>query len=387
MDNGNSALGEVGSSTTADVSGNSISTVFTFMVENLLYTAALTATCWFVSHYFPMLRIPALVFMFVDTVSVMACTHAVSSVFILSLHRKSAKGVFSNSTLSETSQGFAVVTSLLWLGVLWCLFLDVPKITSVPGFPVSSSAIALAVVLGVSVVIPVLTLVTTYASVPAGYENSLVFNGSTIGAVCLLFLVIISFGSGGVTKCHPHVGPVVTTLFYVLVLSYWLALLILEIVIFAGFSPLHSILHWTGNKSNGQNTAIERFRDAWFSWCEITLWRIVGCLLNVAIILSSFMFTDSAVHNTIWIVALIVVILHIPLVFSIKLNRSDSYQDDQESVPTAHPIPQQPQAFMPPQFQAQAANSDSVMASTFPFNNTRRDGTHGTQPLNLQPHP
>ena len=298
------------------VSG-SASTVITFTVESLLYTAMLTAVCWFSSHYFTFLRIPALVFIFVDTVSVMASIHAVSSIFIFSIRPKTAGGAFSDCVLAEVSQGFAIVSSLMWLGFLWCLFLDVPRITAVPGFPASASAIILAVVLGFSVVIPFLALVVTYAAVPSGSGNSLLFNGSTVGAACLLFFVTISFGNGGVMKCSPNQETSSTMLFCILVLSYWGALLILEVIVFISWDPIEAIWVFFGNNATSYYDAVNWFE---LSWIDISLWRIIGCGLNVAIVASSLLYVQQAQHAMVAVVILAVIGLHVPLIMTIKFD-------------------------------------------------------------------
>jgi hypothetical protein len=311
--------------TVAVASSGASSTVTTFTIENLLYTAALTASCWFASHYFSFFRIPALAFMFVDTVSVMASINAASTILIFSIRPKRVGGAFSDCVLAEVSQGFAIVSSLMWLVVLFCMFIDVPRIAAVPGFPASASAIALAVVLGFSVVIPFLALVITYAAVPAGSGNSLLFNGSTVGAACLLFFVTVSFGNGGVMKCYPHTGTYTSIFFFVCVLSYWGVLLLLEIAVFGGFDPLESILTSLGNDKDRYERFMQNFQ---LSWIEINLWRIIGCLINIMIVATSLLYTDVSLHGTVVFAGFVVVLLHVPLIITIKFDWFGTYKGD-----------------------------------------------------------
>jgi hypothetical protein len=310
---------DVGKTVVVAGSGGSgaTSTVVTFTVETLLYTAALTASCWFASHYVSFLRIPALAFMFVDTVSVMASAHAVATILVFSIRPKAVGGAFSDGVLAEVAQGFAVVSSLLWLVVLLCMFIDVPRIAAVPGFPASSSAIALAVVLGLSVVVPLLALVITYAAVPAGSGNSLLFNGSTVGAACLLFFVTISFGNGGVMKCYPNASSYSTLSFCVCVISYWGILLILEVGI------------WTFLGNNGDHHK-QYFQNIHLGWIEINVWRIAGCLINIMIVATSRFYADDSLNDTILFAGFAVVLLHVPLIITLKFDWfGTDYEDTQ----------------------------------------------------------
>jgi hypothetical protein len=212
--------------------GGSMVTVVTFTVEILIYTAILTATCGFVSNYFSVLRIPALVFMFLNTVSTMLAMHTLVMVLIFSTRRKSADAAFSDNVLCDFSQGFTVISSILWVLFLVCVFIDVPRITSVSGFPPSASIISCAVVIGFSTVIPLLSMVATYAAVPVDAQNSLMFNGAAVGAFSFLFFTIVSFGSEGVMKCSPYDSSGTTLMFCIFVIVYWVLLYLVELVIF-----------------------------------------------------------------------------------------------------------------------------------------------------------
>jgi len=343
----------------------SASTVITFTIENLLYTAVLTAVCWFSAHYFVFLRIPALVFIFVDSVSVMASVHAVSTILIFSVRPKRVGGAFSDCVLAESSQGFAIVSSLMWLGVLWCMFLDVPRIAAVPGFPASASAIAIAIVLGFSVVIPFLALVVTYAAVPSGSGNSLVFNGSTLGAACLLFFVTISFGNGGVMKCSPYEDTSSRMLFFILVLSYWGALLLLDIIVFLRWDPLESVWVLLGNNADSYYNFVDFFQ---LSWMEINFWRIIGCILNVVIVATSLLYTQLPQQTTVMIVMIVVAGLHVPMIVKIKIDvfggkqeYQNTYEWDGED--DVQPVPQYD---IPIAYAASYQNNHPGAVATFP---------------------
>lgn len=322
---------DVGDNNTKVAVSGSASTVVTFTVENLLYTALLTAICWFVAHYFPILRIPAIVFMFIDSVSVMASVHAVSTILIFSIRPKRTGGAFSDCVLAEISQGFAVISSLMWLGFLWCMFLDVPRIAAVSGHPSSASAISVAVVLGFSIVIPFLALVVTYAAVPSGAGNSLVFNGSTVGAACLLFFVMISFGSGGVTKCAPYGDEAARLFFCTLVLSYWCALLVLEVIIFVHLDIFESVWVLCGNNAD---TYYEYVNCCRVSWIDINVWRIFGCVLNVVIVSSAGFYIKESQQQTLNVVLCVVFGVHVPMILTINVDlfhRRQMVDDDSYS--------------------------------------------------------
>ena len=373
---GGGAMGDAGVGDTR--ASGSASTVVTFTIENLLYTAALTASCWFASHYFTFLRIPALVFMFVDSVSVMASLHAVSTILIFSIRPKRVGGAFSDCVLAEASQGFAVIASLMWLGVLWCMFLDVPRITAVPGFPASASAIALAVVLGFAVVIPFLALVVTYAAVPSGSGNSLVFNGSTLGAACLLFFVTLSFGNGGVMKCSPYDGTSSGMSFGVLVFAYWCILLCVELLVFAQWDPIESIWELLGNDV----TDYEYYTDFLHSsWVHISIWRIIGCIVDIVIVASSLLYTHEPVRATVLTVMFVVAVLHVPLIFTIKFDLFGGEDGQEQEVEWAKYAGDEPDTdrvavAYPPKNQSVygvegfQSRQNSGVADLFPFNRT-----------------
>jgi hypothetical protein len=369
------------------VSG-SASTVVTFMIENLVYIALLTATCWLVAHYFPILRIPALVFMFVDSVSVMACVHTVSTILIFSIRPKQIGGAFSDCVLAEVSQGFAIITSLMWLGFLWCIFLDVPRIASVPGFPSSASAIVVAVVLGLSVVIPFIALVVTYAAVPSGAGNSLFFNGSTVGAASLLFFVTLSFGSAGATRCIPHEDEAARLFFGILVLSYWCALLVLEAIVFLRVDVFESLWVMFGNDAE---TYYEYVNCVRVSWIDISVWRVFGCVLNVVIVASTGWYIKESQAQTLNIVLIVVAAVHVPMVFTINIDmfhtkrvHEDSYDwdrvDDEEDVDqstfVAYPatVPNNPNGPFP------SGNSPGMAQNNYPQTFPFRQGASSTMP-------
>jgi hypothetical protein len=299
--------------------GGSIATVVTFTVENLLYTAIITSICWFASHYFNIVRIPVVVFMFVDIVSVLAALHTVLMLIIFSMRQKKVGGAFSDCILSDMSQGFAVISSLLWLGLLLSVFIDVPRITSVPGLPSSASAVSLAIVLGFSIIIPFLAIVVTYAAVPTGGSNSLLFNGSTLGALSLIFFVLVSFGSGGVMKCAPYDGVGTSMVFSVLAVTYWVLLYLIELAVFFRFNPLTmlwNLLTGRGEQSRQLSGGPDQFPDTF----SVIYWRIPGCVLNMGIIISTTAFCQSALRGSVIVVVVAVAIAHIPLIFSINFE-------------------------------------------------------------------
>jgi hypothetical protein len=305
-------------------SGGTAATVVTFTVENLLYTAVITSTVWFLSHYFSVVRIPAIVFMFLSVVSVLIALHTVAMLLVFSMRVKSANGAFSDSILSEVSQGFSVISSLLWLGFLWCMFLKVPRITSVPGLSSSASMVTLAIVLGFSIVIPFLATIVTYAAVPGGGNNSLIFNGSTVGALSLMFFVMVSFGSGGVMKCAPYDSAGISFTFFVMVCTFWGLLYLIELLIFFGVSPLTSMWNiLTGQGNEGQGLSPEYNKNkatGFFDSFHITYWRIPGCALNMFIVFSTTGFCQSDMHFVIIITAIVIGGLHIPLILSVNLD-------------------------------------------------------------------
>jgi hypothetical protein len=304
--------------------GGTTATVVTFTVENLLYTAALTSTVLFLSHYFSIVHMPAIVFMFVGVVSVLMALHVITMLLIFSMRHKSAGGAFSDTILSEVSQGFSVISSLLWLGLLLCMFLDVPRITSIPNLPSSASVVSLAIVLGFSIVIPFLATVVTYAAVPAGGRNSLVFNGSTVGAVSLMFFVMVSFGSGGVMRCSPYDGAGASMYFFVSVCTYWGLLYVIELAVFLQFSPLSVLWNMLTGREQGINymTPEDNINEntGFLSSFSITYWRIPGCILNILIVVSTTLFCPTSMYFSVIVAAITVGTAHIPLIFSIDLD-------------------------------------------------------------------
>jgi hypothetical protein len=307
--------------------GTTTTTVVTFTVENLLYTTILTATCWFAGHYFSILRMPAVVFMFVGTVSALVALHTVSMLLIFSVRHKSVDGAFADSMMADVSQGAAVVCSLLWWAMLLCMFIDVPRITAVVGFPSSASIVSLALVLGFSVVIPFLALVVTYAAVPAGGRNSLVFNGSTVGASSLLFFVIVSFGSGGVMKCVPYESVASSTAFCALVVSYWLLLYVTELLVFFEWNPLRVLWNiMAGLDGQTDDNAMMMQRDneptggGLLDSFGIRYWRIAGCGLNAVIVGSTVAFSKASMYPTVGVALAVVLVAHVPLILKINID-------------------------------------------------------------------
>ena len=308
------------------MAGGTTSTVITVAVETLLFTSLLTASCWFASHYFEVLRMPALIFMFVDTISVMLSVHTTALFVVFSMRRKNAGGAFTDVLLAEISQGFAVVASLMWLCFLFAMFLDLPRITSVPGFAPTASVVALTVVLGFSVIIPLLALIATCASVPEGGSNTLLLNGSTVGAASLIFFVIISFGSGGVMKCSPFDDTASRFIFMVLVFWYWAMLFAIELAIFFKSNPFQAIWQMLGLESEStlhsaeddDTTVLVMLINGFNDVCSIDYWRIVGGVLNVLILATTLVFSHPGVYATVGIAMCLVVLAHIPLIFNIK---------------------------------------------------------------------
>jgi len=304
------------------------STVVTFLVECLLYSGLLTGTCMILAHYFEFLRIPAAVFMFVDTVSVLASINTAMIILLFSTKFTKQGGAFTNSLIAEASQGFSVVATIMWAALLMCLILELPRISTIPGMDVSSSVIPIAIVLGFGTVIPLLSFVVTFAATPDGATNSLFFNGSTVGASSLLFMVIASLGNGGVMKCYPYAGAGTGFIFWVLVISYWAALYVLEVIIYSGWNPFGSMWKMiTGGNSDQQQQILgpsddsaTGFRAFWrvIKRFHINFWRILGGLLNVVIVITTLNFTNPNIHNVVGLMVVVVAAAHIPLVFSFK---------------------------------------------------------------------
>ena len=356
--------------------GGTTATVITFTVENLLFTSILTASCWFLSNYFTVLRMPAIVFMFVNIISVLITLHTTVMLLIFSIRHKSVDGAFSDCVLSDVSQGFAVICSLMWVGMLGCMFIDVSRITSVPGFPSSASVASLAVVIGFSVVIPLLALVVTYAAVPAGGRNSLIFNGSTVGAASLLFFVVVSFGSGGVTKCSPYDGAGTSMSFFILVVVYWSLLYIIELAVFFHFSPL-MVLWNTLMGNDGQTSAMpltngQDFANGSSDSFSISYWRIPGCVLNMVIVISTLGFSQSSVHSTIIVCVVAVAAMHVPLIITINLNGvlMQPVLDDDKMSEMGHGAVYAPGYAPVPPFMANAVNPVDMAPKSHIFGET-----------------
>jgi hypothetical protein len=350
----------------ADTGGNSTTTVVTFSVELLLYTALLTATCWFVEHYAVFLRMPALVFLIVDPLSVMASASTGMLVLFFALGNKASSGGFADGSVAQATQGFAVAASIMWGLLLACMFIKVPHISTVPGDDPSASVFVLAVVTGFSIVTPLLAMIVTYASVPGGQRNSLVFNGAAVGSFCVLFLVILALGNGGVSKCFPYAGAGTSFVFKLLVSLYGIVLYALEIIVFSGWDPLNDL--WslvTGaptarpgsgapQKADGDGaTHFVSFLGGKFG---VNYWRMVGLVVNEIVLATALSFTNSDVHVLVAMTMLVVAALHVPLVFRVEVEADDAeellQQEQQENlqyIPEAQIVPEQVQQFPQPQ--------------------------------------
>ena len=304
------------------------STVVTFLVEGLLYSGLLTGTSMVMAHYLEFLQIPAAVFMFVDTVSVLASINTAIIILLFSTKFTKQGGSFTNSLIAEASQGFSVVSTIMWVALLMCLILELPRISSIPGKDASSSVIPIAIVLGLGTVIPLLSFVVTFAATPDGATNSLFFNGSTVGAVSLLFMVVASLGNGGVMKCYPYAGGGTSFIFWVLVVSYWTALYVLEVIVYCRWNPFGSM--WAmltgGDRDLGKKMPTQPdepavgFAAFWrvIKQFHINYWRILGGVLNVVIVITTLNFTNSNIHSFVGLMVVIIAAVHIPLVFSFK---------------------------------------------------------------------
>jgi hypothetical protein len=204
------------------------------------------------------------------------------------------------------------------------MFINMPRITSVPGLASSASLVSLAIVLGFSIVIPFLATVVTYASVPGGGNNSLIFNGSSVGAVSLMFFVMVSFGSGGVTKCSPHDSAGTAFSFFLVVCIFWGLLYLIELAVFFRLSPLRSMWNTlTGQDQTQPGLPFEDNKDkvtGFFDSFHFTFWRIPGCALNMLIVFSTTWFCKTDLYFTVIITAITVGALHIPLIFSVNLD-------------------------------------------------------------------
>jgi len=248
----------------------------------------------------------------------MLVVHIIVMLSVFSLRSRPTGGVFVDSVVAEVTQGFAVVASILWISLLSGIYLHLPYITATPGGESSASVVALAVVLGFSVVVPFLALVSTYIAVPDGASNSLLINGSTLGAASLLFLVFVSFGSTGFTRCYLFGGGVNNTLFILIVFIYWGLLFGVEIAD-EFWDPL---IVWGGTQAVGEATeAPSGFLATMLSFTmsvRISYWRIVGCLLDIVIVSTSFAFSNSDIHGTTGLFILFITLVHIPLVVMVE---------------------------------------------------------------------
>jgi hypothetical protein len=322
--------------------GGTTTQVVTFSIEMLLMLFCTTSICWFMSYYVSsFLKIPPIVFMWTDPVSVMASVNVVGQMLIFSTRRKAPGGAFGDSILSQVSQGFAIVSSVMWVGFILLMFADVPRITSVPGSDPSASVVAGAIVIGFTFLVPVLALIISFTALPAGESNSLVFNGSTVGVLSLLFFVSVSFGSGGVMRCPPFDGAGTGLTFTVFVIVYFVLLYLTELVVFYEWSPITSL--WrvlTGgrdNKSskardNGQTYFQELFGGVLGTF-GISYWRVPGAALNGAIILTTLLFSSSSVHGMVGIMFVVVLALHVPLIVTINADAVlMGHEDQYESV-------------------------------------------------------
>jgi len=289
----------------------------TFETELLLVTATTSATIMFLSAYFnSVLKIPPLVFMFTGAVSFMAIVTLIAQMNVLSIH-KPGVGV-GDTVLSEVCQGFAVISSILWVSLIFFMFVDVPRITSIPDYEPTASIVSVGVVVGFSFLIPLLALVVSYTALPEDGNNSFVFNGSSVGAFSLLFFVLVSFGSGGVTKCKPFESAASSTWFIICVLSYFGLLYGVEVVNHYTQNPLKKMV--TSNTDLNKlppMTPDETHTTSFLGRIQFNFWRIPGVALNSCIILSTIIFSSSAVHSTVVIIFFVVLCLHVPLILKI----------------------------------------------------------------------
>jgi hypothetical protein len=299
----------------------------TFEIELILFVALVSSTLLVLSAYFnSVLRIPPVVFMFVYAICAMLLKTIGAQIFVFSSSKKVIGSDINSTVLADVSQGFAVVSSVLWVGLILLMFIDVPRITSVPDYEPENSMVAMAVAIGFTIFIPFLAIVVCYTAVPEGRSNSLVFNGSTVGVFSLLFFVLTSFGSGGVMKCGSLAGSLSGFIFTVLVCSYFVALYVIEMLDFYRWNPFKSLM------SKGQVVPPPSNIPAIFKGIHFNVWRIPGAVVNGVIILSTIPFSHSPVHGMVVVVLLVVLGMHVPLIISIKFDHSSG-----ETVPTAIP--------------------------------------------------
>ena len=289
----------------------------TFEIELLLMTGVISATTMFMSSYFnSTLKVPPLVFMFLGSVCAMAVTTLVAQMVVFSLHTTSRGGPVGNTVLSEVSQGFAVVSLFMWIGMTLLMFIDVPRITSIPDHEPAASLVAVSIVIGFTIFIPFLALVVCYTALPEDENSSLVFNGSSIGVFSLLFFVLISFGSGGVTKCEPFDQSFSSMMFIILVWTYFGLLYLIEVANFKKRNPLAGLFSGDGATASNADTSSNDFSGG----ISFNFWRIPGAVLNGVIIISTLAFSSSAVHGIVAVVFIVVLCMHVPLLISITLS-------------------------------------------------------------------
>jgi hypothetical protein len=367
--------------------GGNAGQVCTFTLELILMTSTLTATFSFMGHYLTVLKIPALVYMFLDTISVMCSVTVASMILIFSIRNKDVGGAFSDKLMSEVVQGFSIVCCVMWFGLLTTMFIDIPRISSVPGYEPSSSMISIAIVIGLSFLIPVLSLIVTYTALPVGESNSLVFNGSTVGVFSILFFVIVSLGNGGAMKCPPYSDASSSLVFTLMVFVYWVLLYLVELAVMYKFNPIRLIR----NSISGDIDVVTNDGTGCFGWFRetfsVSFWRIPGCVLNIVIVVSTSLFSHTEMLGTIAFFTMFVVAAHIPLLVTIKINRllkaprtdtiteplnyqqefqSDIYQPGgiYQQVP-ASPYAPQPQNYQGQPFQGQPFQAQPFQAQQF----------------------
>ena len=293
--------------------GNSTTTVVTFSVELLLYTTLLTASCWFVEHYLAIMRVPALAFVVLDPLAVMAPVSAAMLILFFSIGDRASSGGLADDSVAQATQGFTVVASIMWGLLVACMFIEVPYISSVPGHEPTASALIMAMIIGFAVLVPLLAMIVTYAAVPGGQRNSLVFNGPAVGSFSLLFLVILALGNGGVGKCSPYAGSGTSFIFSLLVIVYWVVLYAVEILVFSEWDPL--VILW--NKVTGHVKNSRHWYSAVLGHFSFNLWRVVGGVVNEIVLGTALSFTKSTVHALVVVVMLVVAALHVPMVLKI----------------------------------------------------------------------
>jgi hypothetical protein len=321
----------------------------TFEIELLLLTFTVSTTIWLMSAYLnSTLKIPPMVFMFVGSICSMALVTLAAQVFVFSTRFKINGGPLGDTVLSQVCQGFAVVSSVMWIGLILIMFIDVPRISSIPEFEPAASLISASIVIGFTFLIPFLALVVCYTALPEDAHNSLLFNGSTVGAFSLLFFVVVSFGSAGVTKCDPFSGVFTNLIFFVLVWVYFGVLYLVEIANFFKWNPLKMFQSGAGNnaaqvsnstKPKGGILGLGRAIESVLGFNhKINYWRIPGCILNGAIILSTIPFSSSHVHVTVGVVFVIVMVAHIFLIVNVDVGGATTFEvpsADTDEVPSA----------------------------------------------------